>query len=690
MASKHARAGKSPAVELDKLKREIQAHDYAYHVLDSPTIPDAEYDRLMRRLREIETQHPDLVTPDSPTRRVGAAPASEFKPVRHTKPMLSLENAFDEAELAAFGKRVTTRLAAAGVDAATVEYVAEPKLDGAAVSFRYESGVLALAATRGDGMVGEDITHNARTIPSLPLRLRGRKLPEVLEARGEVYMPRARFDEFNRLAAARGERTFVNPRNAAAGSLRQLDPKITAARPLDVFIYGIGDVQGWKLPATHAEVLRALKEFGFRTSPDWKLVAGIQGCLAYYSNMGQNRADLPYDIDGVVYKVNDLAWQEKLGFVSRAPRWAIAHKFAAQEELTQVVGIEFQVGRTGAVTPVARLKPVFVGGVTVSNATLHNFDELSRKDVRVGDTVIVRRAGDVIPEVVQVIADRRPRGAKAVSVPARCPVCGSQVVRLEGEAIARCSGGLFCAAQRKESIRHFASRSAMDIEGLGAKLVDQLVDRGLVSTPADLYDLTPDALSELDRMAEKSAQNIVEALKKSTETTFARFLYALGIRDVGEATALALATHFRSLKDIMDADEEKLQEVPDIGPVVAGHIRAFFQQRHNREVIERLLKPKRGIHWPEPPKVAARASPLAGKRVVLTGTLSSMSREQAKAKLQSLGAKVMNSVSKNTDIVIVGENPGSKLEKASAMSVSTMSEGEFLSCTGVRNEQRDA
>jgi DNA ligase (NAD+) len=680
MASKHARAGKSPVAELRKLKHEIEEHDYAYHVLDSPKIPDAEYDRLMRRLREIEAQHPGLVTPDSPTRRVGAAPAREFRPVRHSKPMLSLENAFDEAELTAFDKRVTTRLAMSGVGAATVEYVAEPKLDGAAVSFRYESGVLTLAATRGDGTVGEDVTHNVRTIASVPLRLRGRRVPAVLEARGEVYMPRARFDEFNRQAAARGEKTFVNPRNAAAGSLRQLDPKVTAARPLDVFIYGIGDVQGWPLPATHAKVLMALQEFGFKTSPDWQLVAGIQGCLGYYSNIGRNRADLPYDIDGVVYKVNNLTWQELLGFVSRAPRWALAHKFAAQEELTEVLGIEFQVGRTGAVTPVARLKPVFVGGVTVSNATLHNFDELHRKDVRVGDTVIVRRAGDVIPEVVQVIADRRRRGAKAVRVPARCPVCGSQVIRLEGEAIARCSGGLFCAAQRKESIRHFASRSAMDIEGLGTKLIDQLVDHGLVSTPADLYGLTLSALSELDRMAEKSAQNMIDALEKSRETTFARFLYALGIRDVGEATALALATHFYSLDDIMDAEEEKLQEVPDIGPIVAGHIRAFFQQRHNRDVIDRLLKHR--IRWPAPPKVDASGLPLAGKRVVLTGTLSTMSREAAKARLQSLGAKVMNSVSKSTDIVIVGENPGSKLEKARTLNVSVMSEGEFLNWAG--------
>jgi DNA ligase (NAD+) len=669
-------AGSDLRAELLELRAEIEEHNFAYHVLDRPTIPDAAYDRLMKRLQAIEAEHPELVTADSPTQRVGAFPATAFRQVRHAKPMLSLENAFSDAELAAFDKRVVSRLSAAGVEAAPVEYVAEPKLDGAAVTFRYEQGRLVLAATRGDGSTGEDVTHNARTIPAVPLRLRGRRTPEVIEARGEVYMPRARFNEFNRLATERGEKTFVNPRNAAAGSLRQLDPKATATRPLDVFIYGVGDVQGWRMPETHAEVLNLLRELGFRTSPGWQLVEGIQGCLAYYSHIARIRADLPYDIDGVVYKVNRLAWQTELGFVSRAPRWAIAHKFPAQEELTVVLDVEFQVGRTGALTPVARLQPVFVGGVTVSNATLHNIDELHRKDVRAGDTVIVRRAGDVIPEIVQVVAERRPRNAVPVELPGQCPVCGSRVVRPEGEAIARCAGGLFCAAQRKESLRHFASRLAMDIEGLGTKLIDQLVEKGLVSTPADLYDLNAEQLLDLERMGEKSAQKLLDALNGSKSTTFARFLYALGIREVGEATALALSRRFTSIEQLQDASEEELQEVPDIGPVVAAHVRAFFQEPHNREVIHRLLE--RGVRWPQTQEAAAPSSPLAGKTIVLTGTLAGMSRNEAKKLLQSLGAKVSSSVSSKTDIVIAGENPGSKLEKARSLGLTILTEDQFL------------
>ena len=678
--AKRRPASIDPASEVRALRAAIEEHNYAYHVLDSPTVPDAEYDRLLRRLEELEAANPELVTPDSPSQRVGSAPASELKPVTHLRAMLSLENCFNEEELAAFDKRVSSRLAATGIEAGTVRYVAEPKLDGAAVSFLYEHGALKLAATRGDGTTGEDVTHSVRTIQAIPLRLRGPKVPALLEVRGEVYMPRAGFEKFNRQAAARGEKTFVNPRNAAAGSIRQLDPKLAAARPLDVFIYGIGEVRGWTLPATHGDVLVALRGFGFKTSPDWELVSGIQGCLAYYSNIGRKRANLPYDIDGVVYKVDNLAWQEALGFVSRAPRWAIAHKFPAQEEMTKVLGIEFQVGRTGAVTPVARLKPTFVGGVTVSNATLHNFDELNRKDVRVGDTVIIRRAGDVIPEVVQVVSARRPQNAVPVAVPTKCPVCGSEVVRVEGEAIARCSGGLFCPAQRKETIRHFASRSAMDIEGLGEKLVDQLVDAGLVSNPADVYDLTLEKLVELERMGEKSAKNLLEALEKSKQTTFARFLYALGIRDVGEATAHALATHVGSLEDLMVADEERLQDVPDIGPVVAGHLRAFFGQRHNRDVIRRLRE--QGIHWPKPRKAAPVSSAISGKQVVLTGTLKSMSRDEAKAKLRALGAKVAGSVSHKTDIVIAGENAGSKLDKAVSLGIAVWEEAELLSRLG--------
>jgi DNA ligase (NAD+) len=678
--AKQRSASSDPASEVRRLRAAIDEHNYAYHVLDSPTVPDAEYDRLLRRLQELEAANPELVTPDSPSQRVGSTPASELKPVRHLRAMLSLENCFNEEELAAFDKRVSSRLAGAGIEAGVVRYVAEPKLDGAAVSFLYEQGALKLGATRGDGTTGEDVTHNVRTIPAVPLRLRAAKPPTLLEVRGEVYMPRAGFEKFNRQAADRGEKTFVNPRNAAAGSIRQLDPKLAAARPLDVFIYGIGEVRGWTVPATHGEVLAALRAFGFKTSPDWELVAGIQGCLTYYSNIGRKRANLPYDIDGVVYKVDNLAWQEALGFVSRAPRWAIAHKFPAQEEMTEVLGIEFQVGRTGAVTPVARLRPTFVGGVTVSNATLHNFDELHRKDVRVGDTVIIRRAGDVIPEVVQVVTARRPLNAVPVAVPSKCPVCGSQVVRMEGEAIARCSGGLFCPAQRKETIRHFASRLAMDIEGLGEKLVDQLVDAGLVSDPADVYGLTLEKLVELERMGEKSAKNLLEALEDSKETTFARFLYALGIRDVGEATALALATHVGSLDELMAADEERLQEVPDIGPVVAGHLRAFFGERHNREIIRRLRE--QGIHWPRPRVAAAVDSPISGKQVVLTGTLKSMSRDEAKAKLRALGAKVGGSVSSKTDIVIAGENAGSKLDKAVSLGITVWEEGELLSRIG--------
>ena len=676
MSSGPSKASNKVAAELEKLRAQIEDHNYAYFVLDSPSVPDAEYDRLVRRLQSLEAEHPELVTPDSPTQRVGSRPATEFRQVRHSQPMLSLENAFSEEELVAFDKRVLSRLRAAGIEVDRIEYVAEPKLDGAAVTITYESGTMKLAATRGDGTTGEDITHNVRTIDSVPLKLRGRAVPALLEVRGEVYMPRSGFEEFNKHAADRGEKTFVNPRNAASGSLRQLDPKLTAERPLDMFIYGLGVSQGWTVPGTHAEVLSALKALGFRTSPDWKLVEGIQGCLAYYSDISRKRANLPYDIDGVVYKVNDLAWQETLGFVSRAPRWAIAHKFPAQEELTVVLGVEFQVGRTGAVTPVARLQPVFVGGVTVSNATLHNMDDLHRKDVRVGDTVFVRRAGDVIPEIVQVVKERRPKGARRIKLPKKCPVCGSEVIRPEGEAIARCSGGLYCAAQRKESIRHFASRLAMDIEGLGEKLVDQLVERGLVETPADVYELTVEQLTQLDRMADKSAQKLIDAIQKSKRTTLARFLYAIGIREVGEATANALATHFRSLEAIEEADVEALQEVPDIGPVVAAHVHAFFQQAHNREVLERILN--RGVIWERPPMPAAADSPLAGKTIVLTGTLSTMTREEAKAKLQALGAKITSSVSKNTDLVIAGENPGSKLEKAQRLGTETWDESRFV------------
>ncbi len=672
--------GTSSAVvrkRLIELRETIAQHDFAYFVLDDPVVPDAEYDRLVRQLRELETDHPELVTADSPTQRVGIKPISEFSEVRHRVPMLSLDNAFNKDELLEFDRRVQERLKASDIDAQEVEYVAEPKLDGTAVSLRYEDGWLVLAATRGDGSSGEDVTHNVRTIPAVPLRLRGLAIPPVLEARGEVFMPKAGFLAYNQRALEAGEKPFVNPRNAAAGSLRQLDPALTAQRPLDIFFYAVGANEGWAPPPTHSNTLERLKELGLKTCPEWKKVDGILGCLAYYASIGSKRDDLPYEIDGIVYKVNDLQWQKELGFVSRAPRWAIAHKFPAQEELTVVQNIEFQVGRTGAITPVARLEPIFVGGATVSNATLHNIDELNRKDVRVGDTVIVRRAGDVIPEVVKVVKDWRPAKTRRVRLPKRCPVCKSDVVRVEGEAVSRCIGGLFCRAQRKEAIRHFSSRSAMDIEGLGSKLIDQLVERELVNHPADLYALTADQLEGLERMGPKSAANLLEALNKSKRSTFNRFLYALGIREVGEATALALATSFTTLDQLMAADDERLQLVPDVGPIVASHIRAFFHENHNLDVIRQLLAS--GIEWPVITTVSVINSPLTGKTVVLTGSLASMTRDEAKAHLISLGAKVASSVSKATDIVIVGENPGSKSTKAAALGVTIWEEQDFLS-----------
>ena len=564
---------RNPSTRARELREQLERHNYRYHVLDDPEVSDAEYDRLMRELREIETENPDLITPDSPTQRVGATPVGQLREVVHTTPMLSLDNAFTEEDLIGFDRRVRERLD----DVESVEYAAEPKLDGLAVSFRYEAGQLVQAATRGDGTRGEDVTHNVRTIKAVPVRLRG-KVPEVLEVRGEVFMQIAGFKAMNEKALAAGEKVFVNPRNAAAGSLRQLDPRLTASRPLDVFFYSVGETRGWKLPAKHSESLEQLREWGLKISPLLKVVQGAQGCLEYYRDVGARRAKLQYEIDGVVYKVNRLQQQRDLGFVARAPRWAIAHKFPAHEENTVVRGVEFQVGRTGALTPVARLEPVFVGGVTVSNATLHNMDEVKRKDVRIGDTVVIRRAGDVIPEIVKVVLEKRPASATEVLLPAKCPVCGSDVEREEGEAVARCTGGLVCPAQRKESLRHFASRRALDIEGLGSKLIDQLVDEGRVETPADLYRLTLEQLTELERMGEKSAANLVAALEQSKTTTFSRFLYALGIRDVGEATAAALAAHFGSIEALEEATEEQIQEVPDIGPVVAAHVHHFLQQ----------------------------------------------------------------------------------------------------------------
>jgi len=664
------------AKELEKLRREVDEHNYAYHVLDDPKIPDAEYDRLMRRLLEIEQEHPELVTPVSPSQRVGAAAVSEFREAVHEQPMLSLENVFTKEELESFDKRVRDKLGEEGIDTVNVEYVAEPKMDGAAVSLRYVDGVLVRGATRGDGRVGEDVTHNIKTIQSVPLRLRGAAVPAMLEVRGEVFMPLEGFRAFNERAASRGEKMLVNPRNGAAGSLRQLDPKLTAERPLDVFFYAIGDASGWTMPDTHSESLVAMQAFGLKTCPEWAIVEGFLGCLGYYTRISAKRSVLPYEIDGVVYKVNLRDWQRRLGYVARAPRWSVAHKFPAQEEITVVNGVEFQVGRTGALTPVARLEPVFVGGVTVSNATLHNMDEVRRKDVRVGDSVIVRRAGDVIPEVVKVVVDRRPRDARIIEAPTVCPVCGSDVVRIEGEATYRCTGGRMCSAQSVEIIKHFASRRAMDIEGLGAKLIEQLVLEGAVETPADLYDLNADQLAALDRMGEKSAQNVVAAIEKSKATTLSRFLYSLGIREVGEATAASLAAHFGNLEAIMEADTSELEEVADVGPIVAKQVEDYFSSREHKSLIKRLRAS--GVSWPvETQRRPTADSRFYGKTVVVTGTLSSMTRDEVKDRLRALGAKVASSVSRKTDILIAGENPGSKLEKAREFGVEIVSEAQI-------------
>jgi DNA ligase (NAD+) len=652
---------------INELREQINYHNYRYYVLDNPEIPDAEYDRLLRELQDLEAEHPELITPDSPTQRVGAAPLKEFGEVRHEIPMLSLANAFSEEELNDFDRRVRERLG----DDAAVEYAAEPKLDGLAISLRFEAGVLVRGATRGDGATGEDVTQNVRTIDAIPLRLRGKDYPTVLEVRGEVFMPKAGFEALNARQSKAGEKTFANPRNAAAGSLRQLDSRITAARPLTFFSYGVGVVEGGKLPDRHSEMMATLKKWGVPVSPELKVVKGAKGCLDYYHKLGQRRASLPYEIDGVVFKVDRIDLQEELGYVSRAPRWAVAHKFPAQEEMTVLQDVEWQVGRTGALTPVARLAPVHVAGVTVSNATLHNLDEIERKDVRIGDTVIVRRAGDVIPEVVSVVMAQRPKHTKAIHLPRKCPVCGSAVERPKGEAVARCSGGLYCSAQRKNAIRHFASRRAMDIEGLGEKLVDQLVDEDMVRSVADVYDLTVEQVAGLERMAEKSAQNLIDALDKSKHTTLARFLFALGIREVGEATAQNLAQYFGELKPLMHADAEALQDVPDVGPVVAEHIAHFFHEKHNRQVIDKLLAA--GIRWPKIEKVETAALPLAGKTVVLTGTLS-LPRDEVKEKLQALGAKVAGSVSKKTDLVVAGEAAGSKLAKAQELGIDIMDE----------------
>jgi DNA ligase (NAD+) len=662
---------KRKAVErIEALREQIRYHNYRYHVLDDPEIPDSTYDSLMRDLQALEQSNPDLVTSDSPTQRVGAEPIAAFGAVKHQRPMLSLDNAFSEQELVEFNRRIRDKLELSESDP-PVTFAAEPKLDGAAVSLLYHDGMLARGATRGDGTTGEDITHNVRTIDGVPLRLRGSDFPRVLEVRGEVFMPRAGFLAYNEEAARTGGKTFVNPRNAAAGSLRQLDPKLTAQRPLDIYLYAVGYVEGGTLADRQSLVLNQLQEWGLKTCPERDVVSGIEGCLGYYERIGARRDKLPYDIDGVVYKVDKISDQRELGFVSRAPRWAVAHKFPAQEEMTIVKGIEFQVGRTGALTPVARLEPVFVGGVTVSNATLHNIDELHRKDVRVGDTVVIRRAGDVIPEIVQVVVARRPKKTSPVKLPDSCPICGSAVLREEGEAVARCTGGLVCPAQRIEALRHFVSRRAMDIEGLGIKLIEQLVRLELLRTPADIYQLEAEELAGLERMGTKSAAKLMSAIERSKQSTLPRFLFALGIRDVGEATAEALASHYGHLEALMDASEPDLQEVADVGPVVASRVAAFFSEEHNREVIRELLRA--GVTLPAADAaLPAGENRLGGKTFVITGTLAGLTRDEAKALIQANGGKVAGSVSSKTDYVLAGDKPGSKLEKARSLGIAVI------------------
>jgi DNA ligase (NAD+) len=663
----------------DALRELLHHHSYRYYVLDAPEIPDAEYDRLFRELQQLEDQYPELCTPDSPTQRVGGKPLEGFAKVRHKVPMLSIRTETDIEATGAqnFDTRVRRELGLAESEP-PVEYVAELKFDGLAINLRYEHGVLVQAATRGDGEIGEDVTQNIRTIGQIPLRLHGRNFPPVLEVRGEVYMRRDDFERLNEsqrekiAKGAKNEKTFVNPRNAAAGAVRQLDPNIARQRPLSFYAYGWGEIEGGPQFETHDQVLQALKAWGLPVSDRTTIAHGAQDLVKYHQAVGQARDGLPFDIDGVVYKVNSLALQRQLGFVTREPRWAVAHKFPAQEQMTTVEGIEVYVGRTGKLTPVAKLAPVFVGGVTVTNATLHNEDEVQRKDVRVGDTVIVRRAGDVIPEVVAVVPDKRAPGAKPFTMPHTCPVCGSAAVREEGEADYRCTGGLFCSAQRKFAILHFAQRRAMDIEGLGEKLVDQMVESNVIRVLPDLYRLGLSGLVELERMGEKSAQNLLAALEKSKNATLPRFLFGLGIRHVGESTARDLARHFGNLDAIMDASVEHLLEVPDVGPIVAESIHAFFQQPHNREVIEQLRAC--GVHWEEGAPAAAAPKPLSGKTVVLTGTLPTLSRDEAKDLLEAAGAKVAGSVSKKTDYVVAGAEAGSKLDKARELGVPVLDE----------------
>ncbi len=658
--------------EINELRKQINFHSYRYYALDDPEITDAEYDRLMRRLQELEAQNPAAITPDSPTQRVGAAPLTAFQTVVHEMPMLSLDNAFSDEELLAFNQRILDRLKTTG----DIEYACEVKLDGIAVSLLYRDGVLVRGATRGDGTNGENITQNVRTINSIPLRLHGEGFPGVLEVRGEIYMPKTAFNALNEKARAAEEKLFVNPRNAAAGALRQLDSRITASRRLEMCAYSVGLVEGGDLPETHSGVLSALKRWGFLTNRETDVAKNIQQAIEFYRRIGEKRDALAYDIDGIVFKVNSRQLQNELGFISRAPRWAVAYKFPAQEESTTLLDVEFQVGRTGAVTPVARLQPVFVGGVTVSNATLHNRDEIQRLGLKIGDTVIVRRAGDVIPQIVQIIESKRPENARDIIFPEHCPVCGSPVETVADEAVARCSGGLVCAAQRKEAIKHFAARKAMNVEGLGDKLVEQLVDLGLVNTLADIYSLTREQLAGLDRMGEKSADNILLALENTKKTTLAKFIFALGIREVGEATARNFANYFGNFEVLAAADEEALQKVPDVGPVVAHFVAEFFDQESNRIAVEKLREA--GVHWDNIDVASPQELPLDNLTYVLTGTLETLSRDDAKAHLLALGAKVAGSVSAKTDYVVAGPGAGSKLAKAEELGLKVMDEAALL------------
>lgn len=659
--------------QIDTLRQDLRRYEYEYHVLDNPTIPDAEYDRLFHQLKALEAAHPELITADSPTQRVGAKPLSGFAQIRHEIPMLSLDNAFSDEEFYAFVKRIEDRLIRLPEP---LTFCCEPKLDGLAVSILYVNGVLTQAATRGDGTTGEDITANIRTIRNIPLQLLMDNPPVRLEVRGEVFMPHAGFERLNQLALEKGEKTFANPRNAAAGSLRQLDPKITSKRPLVLNAYSIGIAEGVDLPNTHYDRLQWLKSIGIPVNPEIRLCNGTDEVLDFYRDIQNKRSSLGYDIDGTVLKINDIALQEKLGFISKAPRWAIAYKFPAQEELTRLNDVEFQVGRTGAITPVAKLEPVFVAGVTVSNATLHNGDEIERLDIAIGDTVVIRRAGDVIPQIIGVLHDRRPADARPIIFPKTCPVCDSAIVRIEGEAVARCTGGLFCAAQRKEALKHFVSRKAMDIDGVGGKLIEQLVDRELVHTPADLFKLDLTTLTRLERMGTKSAENALASLEKAKNTTLARFIFALGIREVGEATALNLANHFKTLEALQNADLEALQQVPDVGEVVANRILAFWHEPHNVAVVNELIA--QGVHWETVETKEVTENRFKGKTVVLTGTLTQMGRNEAKALLQDMGAKVSGSVSAKTDFVIAGDAAGSKLTKAQELGVAVLTEEEFL------------